>query len=214
MNGGVDLRVDPIVVKDQGRRGTCVACAATAAHELVRNGGTELCIEYLHWSAKRRDGLPAVSEGTTLLAVSEALNQDGQPPETTWPYDHTRDQWAADYQPPQCAIDEAGLRRINGGTELVPDAASVRDALDRSQPVVLGVRLHSTWFDAGPDGQIALPAAGQVDFGGHAVLVVGYRNTDLIVQNSWGRDWGDGGIAYLPDEYVNRFGIAAWSVAL
>jgi len=111
-------------------------------------------------------------------------------------------------------VDEAVKRRIKNGTAIVPNAALMRDALDRRKPVVLGIRLHSTWFVVGPDGRIAMPLAGTVDFGGHAVTVVGYREADLIVQNSWGHDWGDGGFAYLPDEYVDRFGIAAWAVAL
>jgi C1A family cysteine protease len=58
-----------------------------------------------------------------------------------------------------------------------------------------------------------MPAVGSRDLGGHAVLVLGYRGEELIVQNSWGSDWGADGSAYLPDDYVDRFAIAAWSLA-
>lgn len=214
MSQTVDLRGQATAIKDQGRRGTCVACAATAAHEVVRAEGVELSIEFLHWASKRRDGLPPISEGTTLPAARDALSQDGQPPEAKWPYDDARDQWAATYQPPVAATDEAKHRRLNGGELLLPMAATIRDAVDHGRSVVLGIRLHATWHGVGSDGRIAMPAAGTRDLGGHAVLVVGYRGDELIVQNSWGSDWGEDGSAYLPDEYVDRFAVAAWSLAL
>lgn len=212
MSRSIDLRIQITQLKDQGRRGTCVACAATSAHELVRVEGVEFSIEYLHWASKRRDGLPRQSEGTTLEAAKDALGQDGQPLEASWPYDETRDQWTAAYQPTLSAINEARQRRLNGGEMLSPSALSIRMAVDRGHPVVLGIRLHATWYSVGPDGRIAMPAAGSRDFGGHAVLVVGYRVDELILQNSWGTDWGDNGCAYLPDDYVDLFAIAAWSL--
>src|SRR3954463_3484223 len=118
MNQSVDLRTAPTSIKDQGRRGTCVACAATAVHELVRSEGVELCVEFLHWAAKRHDGLPSYAEGTTLQAARTALHQDGQPPEDFWPYDESRDQQAQDYEPTTDALKEAKLRVLTGGSEI------------------------------------------------------------------------------------------------
>lgn len=44
---------------------------------------------------------------------------------------------------------------------------------------------------------------------GHAILVIGWNETGLIIQNSWGEDWGDKGCAILPYEYeINE----AWGV--
>lgn len=213
MSQPVDLRVGMPTIKDQGRRGTCVACAATAAHEVVRAEDIEFCIEFLHWASKRRDKLPALSEGTTLPAAKDALDQDGQPPEERWPYDDTRDQWEAAYHPPAAAMDQTVRRRLNGGELIPPTTVAIRDALDRGSPVVIGVRLYATWHGVGSDGVIALPGVGSRDLGGHAVLVVGYRGDDLIVQNSWGSDWGKGGSAYLPSDYVDRYAIGAWSLS-
>jgi hypothetical protein len=203
----IDIRAGTTAIKDQGRRGTCVACAATAVHEVVRADGVELSVEFLHWASKRRDGLPPLSEGTTLPAAKDALNQDGQPPEVRWPYDDTRDQWAATYQPPVAAMDDAERCRLNGGEMLSPTAAAIRDAIDRGRPVVVGIRLYATWYAVGPDGRIAMPAVGSRDLGGHAVLVLGYRGDELIVQNSWGYDWGADGSAYVPNDYVDRFAL-------
>ena len=38
--------------------------------------------------------------------------------------------------------------------------------------------------------------------GGHAVLIVGYDNTGLYIQNSWGTSWGSKGFAILPWDLV------------
>jgi len=89
-----------------------------------------------------------------------------------------------------------------------------RNALENGHPVVLGVRLHATWWRPEINGRIGMPATGSRDFGGHAVLIVGHRDNHFIVQNSWGSDWGDGGFGDLPEQYVENFGIAAWSLAL
>lgn len=210
----VDLRTNVRSIKDQGRRGTCVACAVTAAHEMIRAEGIELSIEFMHWASKRRDGLPRMVEGTTLPAARIALREDGQPPETMWPYDEYRNQWLMSYLPPSAASLEAKSRLLIGGDEIAPGAPEVRDELDRGRPVVLGVRLHATWYGIGSDGRISMPTVGARDFGGHAILAVGYQADEFIVQNSWGNDWGKDGLAFLPGDYVDRFGISAWSLAL
>jgi len=81
--------------------------------------------------AKQRDGLPATAEGTTLVAAAGALSDLGQPPEHLWPYDDTRDQRLATYQPPDGVHAEAASRRLHGGHILPPTPAALRDALDQ-----------------------------------------------------------------------------------
>lgn len=209
----VDRRARLGPVKDQGQRGTCVAFAATAGHELLRGDGEDLSEEFLHWAAKRRDGLPQQAEGTTLAAAARALAEAGQPPEAAWPYDERRDQWAASYCPPPGAEAAARTRRLAGGTALEPTAAAVRAALVAGQAVLLGVRLFATWHRPGPGGRIERPAPDAPALGGHAVLVVGYQagadGERFVVRNSWGADWGDGGYGYLSYDYIDRYGLQA-----
>jgi hypothetical protein len=215
----LDLRNRQSPIKDQGRRGTCVAFAATAGHEMLRADGVDLGEEFMHWAAKQRDGLPAAMEGTTLAAAASALAEAGQPPEHLWPYDDTRDQWAATYHPSDEACAAAALRCLRGGHVLQPTSAALRDALDQGLAVLLGMRLYGTWYMPSAEGQIALPADGAVALGGHAVLLVGYDGDvtaggHFIVRNSWGSDWGEGGYGYLPGAYVDAHGLQAWGLAL
>ena len=211
----VDLRPRLPSVKDQGRRGTCVAFAATAGHELLRGNDEDLSEEYLHWAAKQRDGLPRTAEGTTLRAAAAGLAEVGQPREALWPYDDRRDQWASDYAPSAVAHADAAARRISDGGAEAPVAAALRRVLDAGHAVLLGLRLFATWFKPGRGGEIELPPAGATDLGSHAILVVGYRaDGTFIVRNSWGTEWGDGGYGYLPSAYVDAHGVEAWFLAL
>src|SRR5579871_6198034 len=108
MTHAIDLRQLQAPIKDQGRRGTCVAFAATAAHEALRSGGADdLCEEFLYWAARQRDGLPRATEGTTLAAAAGALADLGQPPEGHWPYDESRDCLDPAYQPSAAALAAA-----------------------------------------------------------------------------------------------------------
>lgn len=69
--------------------------------------------------------------------------------------------------------------------------------------VVLGVRVFEDFEHVGADApHIPLPTGAQL--GGHALCVVGYNDSRdaLLVQNSWGANWGAQGRAWLPYRYV------------
>ena len=42
--------------------------------------------------------------------------------------------------------------------------------------------------------------------GNHAVLICGYNKNNFIIQNSWGREWGRKGFAYMTNKvFINQF---------
>lgn len=67
-------------------------------------------------------------------------------------------------------------------------------------------------------GKVPLPSMGESVLGGHATMAVGYSDADqrFIVQNSWGRDWGDKGYFHMPYSYLTDADLAAdmWTVRL
>lgn len=216
----VDLRSRLLPVGDQGRRGTCVAFAATAAHEYLRDEGIHLSVEFLHWSAKQRDGFGLSEEGTTLEAAVAALAEAGQPPEIMWPYDDTRDQRAASYCPSDEVVKDASCRRVLRGTALGLVSTIVQTVLAAGTPVLLGLRLFSTWhYLEADDAKIRQPPPELQPLGGHAVLVVGFGELStevgrhFLIRNSWGADWGQNGYAFLPYDYVDAHAIAIWQLS-
>jgi len=214
----VDLRAGLSPVRDQGPRYTCLAFTVTAAHEAARSAHLgrldDLAVDVLYWGCKTIDGDHA--PGSTFASAAVALVRWGQPAEDLWPYDSARDDTSAAYAPPPDALDPARCHRVRL-RQITPRPLTIKGVLASGRVVMLGVRLSRGFF-APEGGRIPVPAsAGELE-DGHAVLVVGYddgQNPDdgaLLCRNSWGTDWGDGGHAYLPYAYIERYGGEAWVV--
>ncbi len=202
-------------VRDQGTRGTCLVFAACAAHEqarLRRRGEPrpELGEELLYWRCKQIEG--DVVEGTRASSVASALVNPGQSAAELWPYEGGRDAGAANYSPPAEALEEAVLRRASlSVTEA--SAKNIRSLLSSGQVVILGVRLWEQFF-GNHGGDLAVPSAGELIEGGHAVAVVGFDKEGewLLIRNSWGKSWGSEGHARLPEAALEVIELGAWVV--
>ena len=59
-------------------------------------------------------------------------------------------------------------------------------------------------------GIVLMPATGEKQLGGHAVLAVGYddKQRRFIVRNSWGCGWGMGGYFTMPYTYLSDDNLA------
>jgi len=65
-----------------------------------------------------------------------------------------------------------------------------------------GFKISEDWYNL-KKGESILESAKKKTVGGHCVTVVGYLKDSLIIQNSWGREWGAMG-----------FGRISWDVVL
>lgn len=59
-----------------------------------------------------------------------------------------------------------------------------------------GFEINSGWYQATEADPIIKKTS--TSLGGHAVLLVGYDQTGVYIQNSWGKGWGSKGFAILP----------------
>lgn len=212
---GADIAGQLGPVRDQGRRGTCLAFAACAVHEqarLRRRGDprADLGEELLYWRCKQIDG--DGEEGTTASSVAGALVDPGQSAAELWPYEGERDASAPDYSPPPAALENAAMCRASlSGTEA--SAENIRGLLADGRAVILGIRLWRQFFgDHG--GELIAPASGDLIEGGHAVTVVGFDEDGewLLIRNSWGEGWGAGGHARLPEAALEEIVLGAWVI--
>lgn len=194
----VDLRDRWQRVRDQGARTSCLACAVTDAHSHSHGLAEELSVEFLFYQAGRRMPKGDVTAGLTFDSVDEALQKDGQPMETEWPYQAVT---PAPWTPPTVTN-----RWYGALTDPAAAATDIEAALRTEIPVVLGIRLTAEFLAPCPAPYI-LPARG-VGFGGHAVLAVGLgsaqtKGTLILIRNSWGDRWGSQGHAWLPLNYLD-----------
>jgi hypothetical protein len=76
------------------------------------------------------------------------------------------------------------------------DVPTVVDAIKYQGPVVVGTNWYSAMFYPDPSGLISV---GGTIAGGHAYLLDGVNDAKSVfrVKNSWGRDWGKKGFAFI-----------------
>ena len=199
----IDLRDFCSPVENQGIMGSCTGHAVTAAVELIHNQETgsyrHLSRLFVYYNGRLLDGWPEADDGATIRSCVKAVNKRGIPYETRWPY-LRRNLLTA---PPKEAYDCAEARKVVGYQRInSQNLNAIRRALSQRLPVVFGFEVYDSFMSATVErtGRMRMPKAGEVSTGGHAVVAVGYDDTKkvLIVRNSWGKEWGDGGYFYMP----------------
>ena len=79
-------------------------------------------------------------------------------------------------------------------------------------PSMLSFQIFKGIRDA-PGGFVPMPYFWERSKDNHSVSIIGYDNEKKVLKffNSWGKDWGDRGIGYLPYDYVKRFLVESWA---
>jgi C1A family cysteine protease len=80
----------------------------------------------------------------------------------------------------------------------------VKRALALGYPVIFGFTVYESFESeaVANTGRVPMPDPSEDLLGGHAVLAIGYTSEHVIVRNSWGGNWGDGGYFYMPWAYL------------
>jgi C1A family cysteine protease len=230
----VDLRGWCSLIEDQDGLGSCTAHAGVGLVEYFerRAFGTHIDASRLFLYKATRNLLRWVGDtGAYLRTTMGALVLFGVPPEEYWRYivaDFDKEPsafcyaFAQNYQAiSYYRLDPLGIPR----NVLL---SRVKTYLAAGLPSMFGFTVYSSISQASATGKIPYPTSGERVLGGHAIDAVGYddrmriRNTNaggvetrgaLLIRNSWGTGWGDGGHGWLPYDYVLK-GLAVdwWSL--
>ncbi|MDQ8186863.1 DUF4384 domain-containing protein [Pelagicoccus sp. SDUM812002] len=144
-------------------------------------------------------------QGSSPVAALELLRTIGIPPLSTVPY--------------QCgsSIESEALLeateypiidyQILYGTDLANEdpikVLSVKKSLSEGSPVVIGFKVHQSFYQSGPLWRELESDAGPTgQHGLHAMVVVGYDDNKyggaMRVMNSWSPKWADKGFVWIP----------------
>lgn len=189
-------------MRDQKDRATCLAFALSAAHAKHHSQADWLSVEYLFYHALQLMIDRDPSNGLTFAAGSDALRDEGQPEESSWPY-----QANVVLPLPKPPDGIKPIWRANSRWVMNQDIAAVVSELENQRLVILGVQVSSAFFR--PPTNPCLIDDVTPGFGGHAVLAVGIGTTPegtrcVLIQNSWGSAWGDGGFAWLSTNFLAK----------
>lgn len=195
-----DLRERFGGIRDQGKRPTCVAFAASDAHSFARGSDEPLSAEYAFFHAVGRTSHKDRMRGVPLKLISEAISVDGQPLEPGWPY--LANLAATDAWEPPRDVEAVFYRNSR---MLVAVMSSIYAALDEARPVILVMNISKSFYHMGLNSVVNAPSNEQ-RLNTHAVLAVGYGRINsgrcLLIRNSWGENWADRGYAWIHEHYI------------
>ncbi|WP_322416025.1 C1 family peptidase [Mesorhizobium huakuii] len=213
-------------VRNQGDLQSCTGHALAHAidcllhREELQSAAKRVSARMLYEMAKRNDEWAGTSYvGSSIRgaikgfyrngACSEALAPDGSEGEWTLTYEMARD---------------ARETRLGAYYRLQPDLTDFHAAIDEAGAIYVSAHIHENWSSPqkrqtaeGWTGEYQIKPGGPAA-GGHAFALVGYDAEGFWVLNSWGSEWGRGGVAHwlyedwastMMDAWVLQLGVRA-----
>lgn len=201
-------------IEEQGHLGSCEGNAITNAYELqVRflypDKFVELSRLFVYYNSRLLDNSELEDNGAYLRDGMKAVKKFGICSEKLWPYNIKK---FAIKPPNECYAD--ALARTITSYQSLTTIDDVLYALNENKPVVIGVTVYDSFNDVSKSNPIInLPKSTERDTGGgHAMTIVGYDipKKQFLIKNSYGRNWGDNGYAWLPFEYTEAEDFEKW----
>ena len=219
----VDLREYCPPVIDQAHLPTSSAHASISmAQYFERRASGKLITPsrlFVHHNAQRISG--SLGCRVSLRSALKAMVRFGLPPEHYWPYEAARMTTTPDgfVYGFHGMLRRCLYLRLDGRTQTGQETLRlVRSFLAGGFACVCGLPLPCPVSNS-PEIYFPVPRDDCRD--GHAILVVGYADDRwirsekgaLLVQNSWGTQWGEVGFGWLPYAFVqDRLAVDFWTL--
>jgi len=217
-----DLRPQCPPVYDQGELGSCTANAIGAAIQFEQMKQKMKAFApsrlFIYYNERDIEGTVNSDSGAQIRDGIKSVASLGACPEVPdWPYDISKFQQKPPNPP---CYDDASKNKIISYQRLTQTLNQLKGCLASGYPFVFGFSVYDSFESdlVAKTGHAPMPAPGEAQLGGHAVMGVGYedKNQWFIIRNSWGTDWGMTGYFTLPYSYLTDSNLADdfWTIRL
>ncbi|GAB4358822.1 MAG: C1 family peptidase [Gammaproteobacteria bacterium] len=200
-----------ISVLDQGVEGACTGFGLAAVINLLnqrRGSKVRVSPRMLYEMARKYDEWPGEEySGSSCRGAIKGFASMGVCRDSYWPY--------APKKPGALTVKAAKDARSNtigAYYRLRPRISDFHAALNEAGAIFCSANVHRGWSASAIRNGV-IPRRESIT-GGHAFALVGYNSKGFWVQNSWGKSWGQSGLALwsYEDWYENL--IDAWVLSL
>jgi C1A family cysteine protease len=216
----VDLRPNCPPVYDQGQLGSCTANSIAAAVEfdLMKESKTVFTPSrlFIYYNERVIEHSVESDSGAQIRDGIKSIAHQGDAPEADWPYDIAK----FSQKPPAKAYNDAKKHKAVLYQRLAQDLNQMKGCLASGYPFVFGFTVYESFESkqVATTGHAPLPSASEKMVGGHAVMAVGYDDSQqrFIVRNSWGTTWGMAGYFTIPYAYLTQSNLSDdfWTVRI
>jgi len=217
----VDLRPQCPAVYDQGQLGSCTANAIAAALEFdqMKEKQSNVFVPsrlFIYYNERVMEGTVNEDSGAQIRDGIKSVGKQGDCPETLWPYDIKK--FAV--KPPDKCYQQALKFKAVQYQRLSQILNQLKGCLASGYPFVFGFTVYESFESqqVAQTGNASMPLPKETVVGGHAVMAVGYDDSQnwFIVRNSWGDGWGMKGYFTLPYAYLLEQNLASdfWTIRL
>lgn len=202
----VDLISQCPAVYDQGQLGSCTANAIAGAIEfdLMKEKKKDFMPSrlFIYYNERDIEGTVDSDSGAQIRDGIKSIASQGDCPENEWSYDISK----FAQKPPQKCYADALKHKAVQYQRITRTLNQMKGCLASGYPFVFGFTVYDSFEgeEVAKTGQLNMPSAGENVVGGHAVLAVGYDDTQnrFIVRNSWGSSWAMKGYFTMPYGYL------------
>jgi C1A family cysteine protease len=216
----VDLRPNCPAVYDQGDLGSCTANAIGASFqfEQKKQGIPDVVPSrlFIYYNERVMEGTVNIDSGAMIRDGMKSVSTEGAPPEELWPYNIAKFR----NEPPEVAYDEGQKNQVLQYRRVNRNLNQMKGCLATGYPFVFGFSVYESFEsqEVARTGVVPMPGPGEQLLGGHAVMAVGYDDSQqrFTVRNSWGENWGMSGYFTMPYAYLTQRSLSSdfWTTRL